>query len=200
MVLNERIVFVLRHGRTLLNASGMLRGHNDVPLDGAGLLEASELGKLFAGVPLVAVVSSPLRRARATAQEVASAAGAQLAIDDRLIDRDYGPWTGRLEQEVRSMVGDLDAAPGIEGASAVRRRVLAAFDDAIVLGAGNPIALVAHDAINRLLLTQIVPGLGPPAKFAQPTGCWNLLRHTAEGWEAPVIGAMPGDEREPWEP
>jgi broad specificity phosphatase PhoE len=196
-VVNERVVYLLRHGRTVLNADGMLRGHSDVPLDAAGLLEASQLGKLFARVPLEVVVTSPLRRARATAEEVASATSLQMVVDARLVDRDYGPWTGMPENDVRARAGGLDTAPGVEVASAVKKRVLAALDDALDLGNGGPIALVAHDAVNRLLLAELVPGLGPSEQLPQPTGCWNLLKRVALGWEAPVVGAVPGDGRTP---
>ncbi|MGH2843820.1 MAG: histidine phosphatase family protein, partial [Solirubrobacteraceae bacterium] len=41
-------VFLVRHGRTALNAAGVLRGHLDPPLDDVGVEEAGRLGELFA--------------------------------------------------------------------------------------------------------------------------------------------------------
>lgn len=65
-------VFLVRHGRTSLNAAGLLRGQLDVPLDETGEAEAAALGKVFRHVPLAVVVSSPLRRALDTARHISS--------------------------------------------------------------------------------------------------------------------------------
>ncbi len=196
--MSDEVVYLLRHGRTLLNAEGVLRGHSDVPLDAAGLREACELGKLFTGVPLVAVVTSPLRRARATARQVASATSAPLLIDPRLVDRDYGPWTGMPEVQARALVGGFVTPLGAEPLSVLKERVLAAFGDAVEYGASGPVALVAHDAVNRILLTELVPHLGDPARLPQPTGCWNGLKRAGDGWEAQAVGVLPGDGTLPW--
>ena len=64
-------VFLVRHGETALNAAGVLRGQLDIPLNATGEAEAAALGEVFRGVPLSAVVSSPLRRAVDTARPVA---------------------------------------------------------------------------------------------------------------------------------
>src|SRR6266498_2992061 len=72
-------VFVIRHGRTALNADGALRGRVDVPLDEVGLAEAARLGDLFEPVPLMVVVCSPLLRARQTAAPIANSTGASAA-------------------------------------------------------------------------------------------------------------------------
>ena len=65
-------VLVARHGQTALNADGVLRGHLDVELDGAGRLEAARLANTFARLPLARIVSSPLQRARQTAAPIAA--------------------------------------------------------------------------------------------------------------------------------
>lgn len=65
-------LFLVRHGRTSLNAAGLLRGELDVPLDPSGETEAAELGRSFREVGLEAVVSSPLVRAVETASPLLS--------------------------------------------------------------------------------------------------------------------------------
>ena len=59
-------VLLLRHGRTTSNADGTLAGTRPVGLDDTGLLQAKAAGVRLAGVPLAAVVSSPLARCRET--------------------------------------------------------------------------------------------------------------------------------------
>jgi broad specificity phosphatase PhoE len=192
---SDWVVYLVRHGRTPLNAQGMLRGHLDVPLDATGLSEAQELGRLFAEVPLVKVVTSPLRRAKATAVQLALRAKATISVDDRLIDRDYGDWSGIAVEELEKEFGSVDNAPGVEPTSEMTVRVLAAFSELEDVLTEGPVAVVAHDAVNRLLLSRLVPA---PGSIAQSTGCWNLLVRSSGVWRSPVVGAVPGDGCVPW--
>jgi probable phosphoglycerate mutase len=185
-------VYLIRHGQTALNAAGALRGLIDVPLDDVGDMQA-RLGDLFTDVELAAVVSSPLRRARDTAAAVVTATGAPLRTDERLADRDYGPWAGRPLGEVEERYGGVDDAPGVEPAAAFAARVLAAFDE-VVAATTRSLAVVAHDAVNRVLLTE--RAACPADAVGQHTGCWNRLDATPDGgWFATVVDAVPGDGR-----
>lgn len=57
-------VYMVRHGRTALNAAGLLRGQLDPPLDRVGRLEAAQLAAVFVHREIEVVVASPLRRPR----------------------------------------------------------------------------------------------------------------------------------------
>jgi broad specificity phosphatase PhoE len=88
------VVFLVRHCRTRLNATGVLRGRLDPPLDHVGRREAAGLAALFHPARLAAVAASPLLRAQQTAQAIATATDAPLVTDVGPVDRDYGPWAG----------------------------------------------------------------------------------------------------------
>src|SRR6266513_2212165 len=88
------LVYLAWHGQTPLNESDVLRGLADPPLDEVGQQQARRLGEALGCRGLLAVVASPLLRARQTAQPVADHAGLQVMTDPCLTDRDYGPWTG----------------------------------------------------------------------------------------------------------
>lgn len=191
------VVYLARHGRTELNAAGLLRGRLDVPLDEVGRAEADRLAALFRDVPLAIVVTSPLRRARDTAQRIARASHTALDVDDALVDRDYGPWAGQPKAEVDAAHGSLDAAPGVEPAAAVLRRARAALDRVATRSRGAAALVVAHDAINRTLLADLVPDLGTAGDIPQRTGCWNRLERRSGRWSAPVVDAVPGDGHQP---
>lgn len=94
------VVYLARHGQTPLNESGALRGLADPPLDEAGREQARRLGTALGPRSPSLVVASPLRRAIQTAQPVADQAGLPVTTDQRLIDRDYGPWTGASKESV----------------------------------------------------------------------------------------------------
>ena len=197
VTLPDVVVYLVRHGRTSLNADGVLRGRLDPPLDDAGRTEAADLGNLFADLPLAAVVSSPLSRARETAAPIVATTGAPLDIDPALTDRDYGQWAGTRQDEVECRFGSLDAAPGVESAEAFAARVASALTRLADRWAPGPIAVVAHEAVNRHVLARLVPGLGPPGDIRQRIGCWNRLERASGSWRVPIVDGIPGDGRRP---
>jgi probable phosphomutase (TIGR03848 family) len=96
-------VLLIRHGRTSANTAGVLVGRTSgVELDEAGTKQVAELAGRLSGVPLRAVVTSPLRRCRQTAQAVLSAQsdGCLMAVDQGLVECAYGEWTGRPLREL----------------------------------------------------------------------------------------------------
>ena len=113
------------------------------------------------------------------------------------VDRDYGPWNGRPKAEVERRYGSLDNAPGVEARPALERRVLAGLQAAADQHAGQTFAIVAHDAVNRVLLARVDGRLGDPELVPQRTGCWNRLRQAGGRWRVLVIDAVPGDGHHP---
>ena len=99
-------LILARHGRTTANASGILAGRaKGVGLDEAGVEQARAAGERLAGLPLAAIVTSPLARCRHTAREVVrlQPQPPQVTSERRLLECDYGSWTGR---ELESLVKD----------------------------------------------------------------------------------------------
>ena len=91
-------VILARHGRTTANASGVLAGRSKgVHLDDQGLEQARAAGERLAGLPLAAVVTSPLERCKETAREIArlQAGSPTPRSERRLVECDYGTWTGQ---------------------------------------------------------------------------------------------------------
>jgi broad specificity phosphatase PhoE len=137
-------LLVVRHGRTEPNARGLLLGRLDVGLDDVGVRQASELAATVG--PVDRVVSSPLLRARQTAE----AFGRPVEIDDRLIELDYGEFDG-------VPLGDVPAAvwvewradiaftpPGGESLHALGVRVRAAFDEIATGPDDQSVVVVTH--------------------------------------------------------
>ncbi|MGC2192615.1 MAG: histidine phosphatase family protein [Candidatus Dormiibacterota bacterium] len=186
------MMYLIRHGQTRSNVAGLLRGHADLPLDPTGQGQAEALAALFSPVPLTAVITSPLQRARATGAPLARVTGARLTVEPQLIDRDYGPWTGHSPDELNERFGSLDAAPVVEDREALVARVMAAVANLVAGLAPGPFAVVAHDAINRLILAGMLSG-PTGISLRQPVGCWNLLIGSGERWQGAVVDAIPGD-------
>ncbi|MGC4112734.1 MAG: histidine phosphatase family protein [Nocardioides sp.] len=183
------VVYLVRHGETALNADGRLRGHLDPPLNEAGEQEVGMLGAAFAELeqPPHRIVAGPLLRTRQTAGAIARALGLDVLVDDRLIDRDYGPWTGEPAAEVRARFGaDLDELPDAEPAGAVVARAWEALEAQLPF-LDEPVVLVSHDAVASRLLAAVDPTLGPAVGIVQDTACWNRLERIGSSWDAMVV-------------
>ena len=96
-------VLLIRHGRTAANTEGILAGRSSgVVLDATGTDQALQVGQRIAGVPLRAIVTSPLRRCRQTAQALANARpdGCPVLVEQGLVECGYGEWTGKSLREL----------------------------------------------------------------------------------------------------
>ena len=197
MIMRTATIFLVRHGRTPLNAAGVLRGRIDTPLDDVGRAEARALGDVFRDKPLASIITSPLARARDTAAAIANSTEAHVDLDADLADRDYGEWAGHSLESVEAKFGSLDNAPGVEHLDVFVARVTAALIRAADLADASPVVVVAHDAVNRHALAALVGTLGRAENIPQRTGCWNRLERRPGGWSAPIVDAVPHDGRRP---
>jgi broad specificity phosphatase PhoE len=145
---------LLRHGATPLSAERRFAGRGDIPLTEEGLRQAAAAADRLAargGIDLI--VTSPLLRARQTAEAVARAAGAPVQADDGLAELDFGEWEGltmaeasqRWPDEVTAWLGNVDAAPpGGESFAAAISRVGAALDRLLAAHRFRTLLLVSH--------------------------------------------------------
>ena len=113
------MLYIIRHGKTELNAKMLMQGRSNHPLNEAGVAQAQEAAERFAdmGIKIDKVYSSPLTRAIQTAEVISP--DAEIIIDDRLIEMDYGPYEGmdlkNPAPEVISFFMDFVNVPAPEG-------------------------------------------------------------------------------------
>jgi broad specificity phosphatase PhoE len=149
-------LILLRHGETEWSKEGKHTGLTDIPLTKRGEELARGAGKLVTDYDFSLVLTSPLQRARHTAE----LAGLQAEVDPFLVEWDYGGYEGRTTREIRSELGYNWSAfthgvirgetPGetVEEVAARASRVLTRVLPA--LGTGD-VALVAHGHFLRIL-------------------------------------------------
>ena len=184
-------ILLARHGETPWNAEGRYQGQEDIPLSPVGEAQARALGARLADVRIDRAVASPLVRAKTTAEfALGDARKAQLITDPGLMEIAHGDWEGLLASEIRDRDGerlqawrdapDTVLMPGAGGESLQRvfDRAWPAFARATEgLGDDDTLLVVAHDAVNRVLLCRL---LGIPfAKlwtFRQAPTTLNLLQ------------------------
>jgi broad specificity phosphatase PhoE len=121
------IVFA-RHGQTAPNREGLVLGRADPQLTEEGHRQAARLAVTLADEPVTAVLTSPLVRARQTAEAVGAACSVPVAVDERLVEIDWGTWEGRptgslAVADVDRWKADKGTAPEGESLDALSRRV-----------------------------------------------------------------------------
>jgi broad specificity phosphatase PhoE/ribonuclease HI len=146
--------FLLRHGQTEHSIERRFSGRGDLPLTDTGQAQAKSAAAWLAGRgSYAAVVSSPLRRARETAQAVTAATGAPLTVDDDLTECDFGDWEGltfaevaeRWPAEIAAWHGSAGVAPpGGESFASVARRVGRARDRLVDRHSAARVIVVTH--------------------------------------------------------
>ncbi|MDQ2803974.1 MAG: histidine phosphatase family protein [Pseudomonadota bacterium] len=159
----------LRHGETDWNARELSQGNVDIPLNTTGLAQARSAAKLLPGHGIRTIVSSPLSRARDTAEIAGAALALPVQIDNDLREVSFGVQEGQPMAEwfARWIAGEV-TPKGAETFAHLRRRAVAAVNRAIAL---PPVVLVvAHGALFRALRSAM--GLEPNVRMRNGIPFW----------------------------
>jgi 2,3-bisphosphoglycerate-dependent phosphoglycerate mutase len=140
----------LRHGETDWNAQGISQGNVDIPLNPTGVAQARAAAAKLRNRGIATIVTSPLSRARVTAEFVGEALGLPVALDPDLCEVSFGVQEGQaMSGWFADWVSGSFTPEGAETFAALRRRAVAAVNGAT---AQPPAVLVvAHGALFRSL-------------------------------------------------
>ena len=152
-------LYFVRHGESTWNVEQRFQGQLDPPLSELGILQARSLARrLEQESPPAAIVSSPLRRARDTAEIIGDRCGLPVALDERLIEICHGPWQGELEADVARRWPDLykqwHESPALvrfpdgESLADVESRFESFMTDALSMP--SPLVVCTHDVLVRV--------------------------------------------------
>ncbi len=160
-------LYLIRHGRTDWNALQLLQGNVERELDEEGRSQAQVVAEEFANVPLAAVYSSTMIRAKQTAAIIASNLGLINTPIDGLHECRYGPYEGmsRMEYE-QKFIKEIAArkrlpiehflcyriAEGVETPQEIIDRVLPCLKEIEKRHRGEKIAIVCHGGVIRSLV------------------------------------------------
>lgn len=192
-------IYIVRHGETEMNKSGVLQGWTNSPLNESGVLLAKLTGQAMRDIHFDRCISSPLVRARDTAEIILRESGngaVPVEIDERLKEISVGVYEGRLAKEGPLPNGEAgrffsDPAhfagfPGGETIGQVIERTGAFLRDLIAADDGKTYLIGTHGCAVRALLN---PFYEDPSAFWQehvPYNCAvNILY--AEGGKARLV-------------
>jgi phosphoserine phosphatase len=182
-------ILLVRHGETEWNRDGRYQGRTDIPLSPVGERQVRALGERLRGITIDVALSSPLSRARATAEAICAGRKLELELDPGLIEISHGEWEGKLATDVElshaEMFGDwrtapgndAPAGPGAETLGDVEARAWPVFQRVCDrIGANGTALIVAHDAVNRVILCKVLGmALARVWRFRQAPATINVI-------------------------
>jgi len=147
-------LYITRHGETLRNAEQRILGRTDDPLSEKGRQQAKELAGKMKNIDVDVIFSSPLSRAKETAETIANMKDMPIMIDQRLIETDFGDFEGgpRYSEEYQAAKRDhFKRYPNGESYFDIAYRV---YDFLFMLKreyADKRVLVVAHGGICRII-------------------------------------------------
>jgi len=203
---------LIRHGQTDFNVAQRVIGRQPVPLNELGMRQARELSECLKGVELNGVISSPVLRAKQTAEVILDGhPELELVLDEGFSEIDYGEWVNLTISEIVTRYPDVwpnyhsdpkvVKIPGGESLIAARDRTLKSFVNLKKRHPEGRIAIVSHADVIKLAITAV---LGWPIEmfksFSMDNGAVVLVReHPALGmrmvWYNPIKGLC-GDTKD----
>ncbi|MEU2515833.1 histidine phosphatase family protein [Streptomyces syringium] len=189
-----RRIVLWRHGQTAWNVERRFQGSTDIELTETGVAQARRAARLLAALRPDAIVASDLRRAMATAAELAAVTGLEIASDAGLRETYAGAWQGLTHDEIIAAYGEQYAAwkrgePVRRGGGELETEV-ADRAAPVVLGAaeklpdGGTLVVVSHGGTIRTTIGRL---LGLESGTWEALGgltncCWSVLGEGARGW------------------
>lgn len=181
--------YIVRHGQSTWNVVGRIQGKQDPPLSGLGRRQAEALAHALRSETLSAIYSSPQRRARMTADAVATDQKLEVKIVEGLAEIDHGYWEGLTEAQIQQRFGitfftwltrpGLTQMPGGEHCLAVQQRVLNAWRDIVAQHAGACVLVVSHDIPIKVIIADVLRlPLDYIGHFVLNNGAINIIQET----------------------
>jgi alpha-ribazole phosphatase/probable phosphoglycerate mutase len=186
-------VLLVRHGETEWNAIRRVQGHLDSALSERGRQQAEAVAAHLKSVPLQAIYSSDLSRARDTAAPIAAAHGLTAVTSCDLREKSYGEWEGLTEAEIAAadpsgwrryhVERQLDyAIPGGETWLQVQDRIVSALQRILAdhPNADDTVLLVGHGGSLRLAILHALHARLPILlRLRLDNGSLSLLEYDA---------------------
>jgi len=175
--------YLVRHGETEWNVSGLMQGHADSPLTEKGLTQLAEVKQLLAHVHFDAAFSSDLLRAKKTAEVIALEQKIAIKTTEAIRERNYGQFEGKTFDEYNRALQrlvkqyaekserelEMHRLHGVEPTEMTVTRFITFLRETAVAYAGKTVLVVSHGGVMRYLLIHL--GMGshktlPPGSIA----------------------------------
>jgi broad specificity phosphatase PhoE len=186
LVAPSRSFLRLRHGVTDWNRQGRFQGRTDNPLNDDGIVQAHAAARRLQNAGIDHVVASPLLRAVQTAEIVAAVSPKPVAIDDGIIECDFGSLEGQSIAEIMKAhrlktVEDLVSIlpPDGERWPSISARALRCVGKWLDRHPKATILFVCHDAVMQSMSEALCAKWldnrhGTPFRYARAGDAWTV--------------------------
>ncbi|MEU8956209.1 histidine phosphatase family protein [Streptomyces sp. NPDC048518] len=187
-------IILWRHGQTAWNLERRFQGSTDIELTETGVAQAKRAARLLASLKPDAIVASDLRRAAATAGELAAITGLPVAYEEGLQETYAGEWQGLTHDEIIARFGEQYAAwkrgePVRRGGGELETEVADRAAPVVLrhaekLPANGTLVVVSHGGTIRTTIGRLL-GLEPhhwEGLGGLTNCCWSVLGQGARGW------------------
>lgn len=181
--MTKTTIGILRHGQTDWNIDFRLQGVTDIPLNETGISQARDAAEVIDPNEWDLILTSPLSRARATAEIVAEVNGfAEAVIEPLLLERSFGEAEGMMHEEWRAKYADTNVVPGGESLAELEARANLLLKTLATRYRGQKVLAVSHGALIRILLRIVSTGEFPRDGERLGNASMSVFQHDESGW------------------
>jgi len=188
---NGTLIILVRHGECEGNIKRMFRGRADFPLNERGLIQAQDLARELKNFPVKYIYSSPLYRARQTAEAIGQQCGVKVKIEESFNNIELGSWEGRFMKEIAEQYPEewelwvynpeKLRVKDMETLYDVQKRAKTCLDNLVSKHGGETLVVVSHRAVLKPLIAACLNVASPYFwKIHLDTASYSLLSHKKE--------------------
>lgn len=186
----QTVLGLFRHGQTDWNIDLRLQGTADIPMNEFGI-EQVRLASRHLPEDWDVVLTSPLGRARQSAEILAERIGAKEVLEEGLLlERAFGIGEGMLYAEWHEKYSQLDEIPGAESTKSVAERARQLLTEIDSRYSGARVLAVSHGALIRFVLAEVTDGQIPPKGERLENASLHVLR-SGEKWSLDAWAPRP---------
>ena len=175
---------LLRHGQTDWNINFLLQGVTDIPMNQTGIEQVKLAAKAIRAEDWDVVLTSPLSRARQTAEIIASQHGyTEIIEQESLIERSFGEAEGLSHEKWRAKYSNLDVIPGGESRTQLAERSRLLLETISQELAGKRVLAISHGALIRTLIAIASNNELPRDGERLGNASLNVVKHSDNSWK-----------------
>jgi broad specificity phosphatase PhoE len=182
------LIILVRHGECEGNIKEKFRGRIDFPLNERGFIQAQDLALELKNFPLKYIYTSPLSRARQTAEAISRQCRVKVKMEERFNNIELGSWEGCFKKEIAELYPkewelwinnpEKLRVQDMETLYDVQKRAKACLDSLVSKRNGETFAIVTHRAVLKPLIAACLNIASPYFwKTHMDTASYSLLSH-----------------------
>jgi len=182
------LVIFVRHGECEGNIKGLFRGRTDFPLNQRGTVQAQDLGQDLTNFSINNIYSSPLKRAKQTAEEIGKKCSVKINIEKSFNNMEMGTWEGlkktkiaeEYPEEWQLWMNNPETLKidGMETLCIVQKRAKECLDELVLENKDKTLVIVSHRAVLKPLIAACLNILPPYFwKVHLDTASYSLLSY-----------------------